>query len=175
MQFEYFAQISQKDATAFLQRFLKTESSHIQETAKRCAVDGVKMDFSIKSIAPFLRWVFAMVRVVPKEPDPTVPAWIRNTETHAKHLFDFDEKSGKLILRAAYYLGESFVRSYDHLHWGMGGPKTMLAKMPVVAGFDYELELAPILGVDNLFTRISGDPKKIGDIKECVDYWDEIA
>ena len=175
MQFEYFEQISQKDATALLQRFLEVESSRIHETAKLCAVDGIKMDFTIKSISPFMRWVLKKLTKIRKKPDPAVPAWIRNTETYAKNLFEFDEQSGKLILRAAYYYGESFVRSYDSLRWGTGDLKTALGNMPVVAGFQHELEMAPILVADNLFSRITREPDKIGDIQISVAYWRDVA
>jgi hypothetical protein len=47
----------------------------------------------------------------------------------------------------------------------------MKANMPVVAGFKHELELAPILVANNLFSRIISVPKKIGDIQIAIDQW----
>lgn len=74
----------------------------MEEMAKLCALDGVKMDFSINSITPVMRWVLKKLTKIRKQPDPKVPAWIRNTEVYTKNMFAFDQQSGKLILRTAY-------------------------------------------------------------------------
>lgn len=167
----FFEKLSPKGAHVFLQRFLEVESLHIKETAKRCAADGVKMDFSLKSIPPFMRWICAKLKTIQKEPDPSVPKWLRSNEVYAKNLFDFDEASGILVMRAGYYLGESFVRSFRSLRWGTGDVRTADANMPVVAGFKHELEMPPIIVADNLLARLVVDPKTPRGAKKCVESW----
>jgi len=171
MDFESFEKLSKAEANAILRRFLEVESVRINETVRQCAVDGIKMDYGIKSIAPFMQWVLSKLATVPKEPDPTVPEWLRNNEIYINNLFDFDGPSGVLVLRAGYYLGESFVRSHKSLHWSTGDIETMEANMPAVVGFQHQLEMAPVLVADNLLARIVSDPDKIGDIESAVESW----
>jgi hypothetical protein len=42
---------------------------------------------------------------------------------------------------------------------------------PVVAGFQHELELSPMLVVENLFHRLHSRPESEGDIVKAVDKW----
>src|SRR5215469_6333678 len=154
MDFEFFEKLTKKEANAFLQRFLEEESSNINATMKECAADRIRMDHSIKSISPFIRWIQTRLNAIPQEPDPEVPEWIRKTDSYTKYLFEFDEPSKTLVLQAAYYFGESFVKSYKHLKWGTGDTETAEANMPVVAGFQHELEMAPILVVDNVLAAL---------------------
>lgn len=160
MDFEFFEKLSRAEANAFLKRFLDEESSNIKGTMKQCAAAGVKLDYSIKSISPFMRWVLKQLIVTPVEPDPEVPEWLRKNDSYTTRLFEFNESSKELVLQAAYYLGESFVRSHDTLHWGSGDITTAEGNMPVVIGFQHELELAPILVANNLLRRITAEPQK---------------
>lgn len=174
MEIEFFKKLSQDEARILLRQFLEVESSIIITTVNRCAADGIKMDFSIKSIAPFMQWVLKKLIAIPQKADPAVPEWIRNTNSYATRLFDFDERSEKLVRQAAYYLGESFVRSYSSLRWGTGDIRTFEANMPVVAGFSqHDMELAPILIAENLLRRVTAEPKKLGDFKKAVESWDQ--
>lgn len=145
MRFDFFEQLSRDEAKAFLKRFLDEVSSNVKLTANICAAQGVRMDYSIKSISPFMRWVLKKLTQIPLEPDPSVPEWIRNTDSYSKHLFEFDFPSKQLVLQAAYYLGESFVRSHSTLRWGIGDKTTAIGNMPVVIGFQKSREMAPIL------------------------------
>lgn len=171
MEIDFFERLSPDEADAFLQRFLEVESSNITGIAKQCATDGIKMNYTIKSIPPFMRWVLKRLTTIRLEPDPAVPAWLRNHEVYVNNLFDFDGPSGILIMRAGYYLGESFIRSYRSLHWGTGDIETVEANMPVVAGFQHQLEMAPVLIVDNILARIISNPKQVGDIERAVESW----
>jgi hypothetical protein len=80
-------------------------------------------------------------------------------------------ESEELVLQAAYYLGESFVRSHGTLRWGTGDIKTYEANMPAVIGFQHDLELAPILIAENLLRRVTAEPKKVGDFQIAVESW----
>ena len=48
---------------------------------------------------------------------------------------DFSEGSRSCVLRAAYYLGASFVTTYPVLRWELGAPDTPEVRQPVVTGF----------------------------------------
>lgn len=171
MDFEFFEKLSKSEAEIFLRRFLETESLQIKQTAKQCTADGLRMDYSIASIVPFMKWIFKRLIAIPEGPDPEVPEWIRNTKSYATRLFEFDEPSKTLVLQAAYYLGESFVKSHRSLHWDTGDVDTAEGNMPVVAGFQHELELAPILIAENLLRRVTAEPKKMGDIQKAIESW----
>lgn len=171
MDIELFEKLSQNEAHAFLRRFLEVESSKINKTVKKCTAAGLRMDYSIKSISPFMRWVLRKLTAVSRESDPAVPEWIRNTASYTTRLFDFDGPSEELVLQAAYYLGESFIRSHSSLRWGTGDINTFEANMPVVTGFQHDLELAPILIAENLLRRVTAEPKKIGDFQIAVESW----
>ena len=58
---------------------------------------------------------------------------------------DFAESSRSCVLRAAYYLGASFVTTYPVLRWELGAPDTPEVRQPVVTGFGAGDDLA-VLG-----------------------------
>jgi hypothetical protein len=171
MRFDFFEKLSKDDARAFLHHFLELESSTIKETAKYSAAEGVVMDFSVKSVPPFMKWIFKNLGSTPQKPDPTVPEWVQNTESYTKNLFEFNEPSKVLIMHGAYYLGESFVKSHGSLHWDIGNIETAEANMPVIKGFQRGLEMAPILVTNNLLRRVTADPSKLSDIEGAIEYW----
>jgi hypothetical protein len=173
MRFDFFETLSRVEAEAFLRRFLETESLQIKNTAKQGVTEGIRMDYSIKSIAPFMRWILTKLVAVPEKPDSAVPEWLQNCESYTKHLFDFDDRSKRLILQAGYYLGESFVNSYSSLRWGIGNQETAVGNMPVVEGFQKSREMAPILIAENLLGRIVAEPQKAGDIEIAVERWSQ--
>jgi hypothetical protein len=171
----FFEKLSQDEARAFLERFLNLESSHIKETVKQCAAEGIIMDYSMKSIPPFLRWLLTKLKKIQKEPNRAVPKWLRNHEVYVKNLFDFDEPSGILVVRAGYYLGESFVRSHGSLRWGTGDIEIAHANMPVVTGFENGMEMPPVIVADNLLATLSPGHKWTIEIKECLEAWNSMA
>jgi hypothetical protein len=173
MKFEFFEKISRDEALVFLERFLTVESASIDELLEQASSEGASVDFSVTSVAALMRWAVAKLKTVPNAPDTQLPLWIRNTESYAKNLFEFDGPSKILTLRVAYYFGESFVRSYGGLRWTVGNLETAEAKMPVVAGFQSELEMAPILITENLLRRVTAGPTKLKDIDRAVDHWSQ--
>ena len=171
MDFEFFEKLSRNEANAFLRRFLQVESSEIKKTLKECADEGIITDYSIKSISPLMRWVLKRLITAPLEPDPAVEDWIRNTDSYAKSLFEFDAPSSVLVMQTAYYLGESYVRNHRSLRWSTGDRETAEGNLPVVTGFQHDLELAPVLIAENLLRRVIAEPKKVGDFEKAVAYW----
>jgi hypothetical protein len=175
MRFDLFEKFSPEEAKEFLEQFRALESSNIEDLLKQGSSEGLSVDFKIKSVAPLMRWLAAKLATIPNKPDMQLPWWIRATDSYAKNLFEFEEGSKILIIRAAYYLGESFVRSHPGLHWATGNPKTAEANMPVVAGFQFKLEMAPLMVAENLFRRAIAEPTKLGDIDKAIEYWDQKA
>lgn len=171
MRFDFFEKLSREEAQSFLERFLAIESDKFVKLEEECSTLGIPTDFTIKSVAPFMKWIVTKLETVRKDSDVQLPKWVRDTKSYSENLFDFDELSKCLILCAAYYLGESFVRSHDSLHWTLGNPETAEANMPVVAGFASGRELAPILIAENLFGRVVAQPAKIMDIDNAVEFW----
>ena len=56
---------------------------------------------------------------------------------HGGGFRDFAESSRTCVLRAAYYLGASFVSTYPVLRWELGAPTRPEVRQPVVTGFAY--------------------------------------
>jgi hypothetical protein len=137
---------------------------------------GLAADFSLDSIAPLLRHVVQRLESVPVPDDPDLPWWIRQTPVHQEGLFEWTEESGILVMRASWYLGESFVRSRDGLHWDIGSEDRAEGRMPVVAGFPSGAELPPIEVADNLLRHVVIDPEeRSGDIETAVETWRRAA
>lgn len=171
MRFNFFESLSREEAIAFLDRFLKVEPAHVDEMLRQCLSDGVPCSFGVDSVGPVMRWVAARLKTVSTEPNTQLPEWIRETDSYTRNLFEFDETSKLLTVRVAYFLGESFVRSFRGLHWKTGNLETAEANMPVVAPFQHDLEMAPILIAENLFRRVIAEPSKLLDIDKAVEYW----
>jgi hypothetical protein len=171
MKFDFFEKLSSEEAQQFLERFRTVEAERMPALIRQCADQNLACDYSLESVAPLLRWLAQRLTVISSTADTQLPEWIRSTETYTKNLFEFDAPSKILILRAAYYLGESFVESAHGLHWSCGNRETALANMPVVVGFRGGLEMAPLLVVENLFGRVVSNSSKLPDIDRAVDYW----
>src|SRR5882724_8006276 len=116
MRFEFFENLSDSDAKAFLERFLEVESGSIVELLKQSSAEGINADFSIQSVGPLVGWVASKLATFAMAPDMRLPDWIRDTESYRNNLFELDDPSKILTLRASYYLGESFVRSHGSLY-----------------------------------------------------------
>jgi hypothetical protein len=80
-----------------------------------------------------------------------------------------------LVLRAAFYFGESFVRAYPALVWAVGRADTAPQGQPVVTGFEYDMELPALLVAENLIARkIRGDNSTL-DARRAVSVWQSRA
>jgi hypothetical protein len=115
------------------------------------------------------------VRAIKKKPDPVVPEWLRNHGVYTKSLFEFDEPSGIMIMRAGYYMGESFVRTFENLRWSIGDEhariKTTDENMPVVTGFRLGTELPVVLVAEILLKHVASSRNKLKEVKECIEFW----
>jgi hypothetical protein len=172
MDFAFFEGLTRDDAHEFLRTFLRVEGEGAREmlaTATREA--GLRSDFAIESISPLLRWATHKLSVVPIAAHPSLPSWIRGTDSYARALFDLDDPSNLLTLRCAFYVGESFVRSYKALAWSVGDPEIAEQNQPVVSGFRDGSEMSPLLVCQNLFRRVAVDAAPPEHIDRAVNFW----
>ncbi len=164
MDLNFFKALSRDDAKNFLENFLEVEESAITEVVAAARANGMEMDFTLSSIPSVLCWMAKQVATVPQTPDLTLPTWIRQTASYARGLYDFDEPSKVIVLRASYYLGETFVRYYPTLAWTVGRRRTAVQSMPVVTGFSHKIEMAAMMVAENIFRDLiegQGDSKMI--------------
>jgi len=171
VRFAFFEAMSSEEAERFLEEFLRTEREALPPMIVAAQAENVACDFRLSSIRPFYGWILGQLRTHPRAEDASLPEWIRLTPSYKGGLFDFDELSRNLILRSAYYLGESFVRSSARLRWAAGRADTAVQRQPVVTGFDSSLEMAPILVSENLFRRIVADGATLAAVDQAVATW----
>ena len=66
---------------------------------------------------------------------PRHRAQVELCDFHKQGLTEFAEELKVLILRAAYYLGESFHRRASALSWTIGNAELIEKNIPVISGF----------------------------------------
>jgi hypothetical protein len=171
MDFAFFESLTPEEAQAFLENYLKVEENAVKELLIAVKSEGICADFTIPSVSPVLKWILDKIKTIPQQADETLPKWIRECDSYIRGLIDFDEPSKILVLRASYYLGESFVRYADVLTWATGDRETAEQNMPVVTGFQHGIEMAPMLIVENLSLRILADGAPYEDIDRAIKGW----
>jgi hypothetical protein len=168
MDYEFFHSLTQDEAHAFLDGFLKSEKPALEGMQSTAVSDGVNFDYSLSSLANVLKWLMKRVHVhripVPDEE----PDWIR--QAHRKGLIEFDDDSRSIILRAAYYLGECCAR-LPGMRWTTGNVEYLEKNMPVVVGFRLNQELPPLVVIENVFARILGDGAPVTTIDSTIRVW----
>lgn len=171
MNYAFFDSLSRPEAEDYLHAFLTEIALGFDEMAARAAADGLVLDYSIQTIAPLMLWALPQLKTVPLPEDLNVSAWIRQTKEYADGLYDFTGSTRILVLRSAYYFGESFVREFPQLGWGVGNQDYAEKHMPVVWGFKSRLELSPLLVSENLYRRVISDGSKSHSFATAVEYW----
>lgn len=171
MKFSFFEALSKEEAQEYLDEFLLFGGNRGMEIINQIIPFAVDIDFSLDSLKPILKTLLASVKTIPRAPDETLPEFIRNTEEYKKNLFEFNETSKSVVLAAAYYLGETFAKRYDHLSWAIGNTEFAQGNMPVVTGFRYKVEMAPILIIENLFGRVISEMSDESTIDVAIESW----
>lgn len=168
MDYQFFEALTPEQAQVFLDEFRESQRQALEQLRPIAASEGIDLDFSLSSLANVLKWMIKDVRVhrvpVPEEE----PWWIR--QAHADGLTEFDDDSKTVILRAAYYLGESFAR-LPGLRWATGNEEFLHQRMPVISGFRFEKELPPLVVVRNMFARILADDAPETRIDKTINVW----
>src|SRR4051812_15156699 len=110
MDFQFFGDLTDVEAQAYLDRFLTEALTGLAEMVQDMAADGL-----------VFRWALDHVTFKRRELDPSLPAWIRESPTAKANAFDLDDQSRVIVMRAARYLGECFVRLRpETLRWTTG-------------------------------------------------------
>jgi hypothetical protein len=170
MKYEFFQSLTREEAQQYLERFLTCEREGLMVLRPEAESEGISMDFSLGSVPPLWRWILTRVKTIQGPMDESLPSWIKES-VKATDLVEFEEESKPLVMRAAYYLGEAFVRHSGRLSWGTGNADYMECNMPVVAGFRKGLQLPPITVTENVFLNIlaEGDSPRV--IEKMIDHW----
>ena len=161
--------MSPQEALEHLQGFLDTERTALELIKPAAAKKGIVIDYSLASLGDFLRWILPSIEIVRVPIPDTEPTWIR--AFHANGLIEFQGDSKYLVLRAAYYLRESFVRASGPLSWTVGRAEYIEKNMPVITGFQHKIEMAPLMICENLFSGILGDGEPDNAIDLMIDAW----
>jgi hypothetical protein len=169
MNFQFFESLTVQEAQEHLQYFLRTESVAFSSMIPDAERLGLAVNYSLESLPSILRWFVRDIQVTRVPVPDTEPEWVRSF--HKNGLTEFTEQSKYLTLRAAYYLGECFVRADRKLHWAIGNQEHMVVNMPVVTGFQFSKEMAPEMVCENLFRRIRGYDGPESDIDVMVEKW----
>lgn len=172
MDFAFFEGLTRDEGREFLGAFLRAEGVAVRGMLSAAEAEaGIRGDFTVESISPVLRWAIQKIQTVPQAPDPSLPTWIREGDSYARGLLGLDEPSRILTLRCAFYLGESFVRTYADLEWGVGDPEIAERNQPVVTGFADGIEMSPMLVCQNLFLRVCVDRAPPEQVDRAVAFW----
>lgn len=151
MKFHIFEAMSKSEAEEYLNEFLAFGKDRGMKVLEENLSSETALSYHIESLSIIFKTLIPILKTLPRAPDPNVPEFIRNTEDYEKGLFDFDDASNTIVLAAAYYLGETFVRKFPELKWATGNTDYLQGNMPVVTGFKFRKELAPILISENIF------------------------
>ena len=129
MDWWFFREGTEAEARDYLARFL-------DEGAAAAEGFGAAADLSLASVPEVVSCCAGRSSSSTRRRPTTSPAWVREVVAESGAGFrDFAEGSRSCVLRAAYYLGASFVTTYPVLRWELGAPDTPEVRQPVVTGF----------------------------------------
>lgn len=171
MDFDFFDRLSVPDASRFLQVFLEEEDAGFSSMKKKLSQFGINTEFSLKNIEAVLIWIFGELKAFPDTPDELLPDWIKSSSSYLQSLFSFDEDSNILLMRGAYFLGESFVRDNSKLRWAVGNLDSAVKNMPVVTGFKHSMEMSPLMVLENVYKRMIVEGGSTDSISKLVKTW----
>lgn len=171
MKFHIFEVMSKSEAEDYLNNFLIFGKERGMKLLNEKVHFSRALDFTVDSLPVVFKALVPILRAVAREEDPNVPEFIRKTEDYKKGLFDFDASSNTIILAVAYYLGETFVRRFPKLKWSTGNTDFRESNMPVVTGFNFKIELAPILISENIFRGAVSGRSEESSIDIAIEMW----
>jgi hypothetical protein len=153
----FFREGTEAEARDYLTRF-------VDEGAAAAAGFGAAADFSLASVPEVVGLLRGEVELVDVPPRAEAPDWVRELVAENGAGFrDFAESSRSCLLRAAYYLGASFVTTYPVLRWELGAADTPEVRQPVVTGFGSGDDLPVLHAAEALLAG--------GDAAETVARW----
>jgi hypothetical protein len=153
MDWWFFREGTEEGAREYLARFL-------DEGAASAAGWGAAADYSLASVPEVIGLLREQVELVEAPAPAGAPDWVREVVAENGGGFHaFAESSRSCVLRAAYYLGASFVTTYPVLRWGLGAPDTPEVRQPVVTGFGAGEDLAVLGAAESLLA--GGEPEPV--------------
>ena len=156
MDWWFLAEGTEGDAREYLARFL-------DEGAAAVAALG-DVDYSLASVPEVVATLRGQVELVEAGAPADAPDWVREVVAeHGGGFRDFAESSRAAVLRAAYYLGASFVTTYPVLRWELGREQRPEVRQPVVTGFASGEDLVALRAAETLLAG--------GDAAETVARW----
>lgn len=171
MDFSFFERLSDDAAQRYLAQYLATERDACQRLLVEASSDGVSADFTPSSISHLFAWLAPRLTINAADPPPASPDWIVKAMDHFGGFREFADESFPLVLRASFYLGESFVAAHKHLSWATGQHGRAEVNQPVVTGFRHNAaDLAPLLIAENLL-QTADSPDFAQRVESVVANW----
>jgi hypothetical protein len=160
-----FSMLSAEEATEVLDNFLREARAGFESLRPQLESASVAADYTLGSCPETFAWFSERMVALPTDSDPAVPEWIRKHSSYKESLFEFDNTSKVMLLRFAYYFGESFCRACPQLRWAVGMKDFAQENKPVVAGFEHGMELEVMRVANVMFGKVV---KRTGTAAETV-------
>ena len=140
--------------------FLTMEGIAMEILADEISADSVIPDYTLLSIPHVLKWMLGRVEILSK---------IKHNVEDTEYISHINGQIDDLVLHAAYYLGESYIRSAHSLSWETDKEcsnkrETMF---PCVTGFKYGFKMYPVDEINNIRSNISS--KNPRSMERCID------
>ena len=163
MNYTVFEQMTLSEANEFLETFLAMGMEKFAKIRKELSTKDANFNFEITSISQVFE---ANLKNLKRGEAPDYP----KTEQFLPSITEFDQKSSASIFACAFFLGESFNRLFESVSWKIGNGDTAFRNMPVIRGFTFEHELAPLVVAENIAFAVMRN-ETTSRIDEIVDYW----
>lgn len=142
--FEYFLGMTNQEAQAFFEQYLKLREERLNVLRQRFdetqSGGEIELDFTPESLVPLWRWAsshFTLREHTAEELKHIMqlPEWFREYQLTTK---DLSPESKQLLIDIAYYFAEVFVRNHAGIQWEICKPRVKRdgdGNQPVLTGF----------------------------------------
>lgn len=127
--------------------FLTMEKVALDIIAEDMHADGIIPDYSLLSIPHVLKWILGRIELLNKS---------NLSLENAEYISHINGQIDDMVLHAAYYLGESYVKTVPSLSWDID--KNSFKKgavFPSVTGFKYDFRMYPLDEINEIRKKIS--------------------
>lgn len=93
--------------------------------------NGTPPDYILDSLVDIFVYMADKLRLELKSPPPDrdMPKWLRDED---KPFLDFDAQSVPIVIALGFYLGNTWIKNYEHLEWRIGRKGMVYHGQPVV-------------------------------------------
>ena len=152
MRFDLFQTMSPKEAEELLADFLRSGREMLRES--RIDLATIRLDELAKELA----FLASQTQFIGKSPDHSLPRFLLDNPVYRDGLFEIAPESRRLVICAAFLMGEWLVLTYRALRWTTGDMSFATGAMPVVAGFQFKKEMPTLLIAENIFRKLKHQP-----------------